>query len=286
MVEDLGSIIRKGFDTWKKNLSICLPFLFSLILSSIAAIIAIGGAILVSIPSLVPFLTKLDEIPPDLIPQLLPQILQNMGINIIAVIITVILVLLISAFFTAGAIGMAKEAAETGRTSLSDMMDYGRRKFISLLFAIIIVGLITLAGVVFLIPGVLYILPDITTLSQAPPEVMLPAIAILGLGFLIMFIYMAIVSIMLALPPYAVVIDDLGAIEGVKRGFNFFMKHKLNVFLLWLVVLVIGGVAGFVTGYIPHIGGVISMAVSVIVIQPLTVIWWSRLYLSMIERTS
>ncbi len=286
MVEDLGSIIRKGFDTWKKNLSICLPFLFSLILSSIAAIIVIGGAILVSIPSLVPFLTKLDEIPPDLIPQLLPQILQNMGINIIAVIITVILVLLISAFFTAGAIGMAKEATETGRTNLSDMTEYGRRKFISLLFAIIIAGLITLAGVVFVIPGVLHILPDITTLSEAPPEVMLPAIAILGLGLLIMVIYMAIVSIMLALPPYAVVIDDLEAVEGVKRGFNFFMKHKLNVFLLWLVVLVIGGVVGFVTGSIPYIGQLISMAVSVIIIQPLTVIWWSRLYLSMIERTS
>ncbi len=288
MVEDLGSIIGKGFDTWKKNLSICLPFLFSLILSSIAAIIVIGGAILAAVPSLlslIPYLTKPNEIPPDIIPQLLPQILQNMGIIIAAVIITVILVLLISAFFTAGAIGMAKEAAEKGRTSLSDMTEYGRRKFISLLFANIIVGLITLAGVVFLIPGVLYILPNITTLSQAPPEVMLPALAILGLGFLIMFIYMLIVSIIFALPLYAVVIDDLGAAEGVKRGFKFFMKHKLNIFLLWLVVLVIGGVVGFVTGSIPYIGHLTSMAVSVIIIQPLTVIWWSRLYLSMVERT-
>lgn len=102
-----------------------------MILSSIAAIIVIGGAILVSIPSLVPFLTKLDDIPPDIFPLLQSQFLQNIGIIIIAVIITVILVLLISAFFTAGAIGMAKEATETGRTNLSDMMDYGRRKFIS-----------------------------------------------------------------------------------------------------------------------------------------------------------
>ncbi len=52
---------------------------------------------------------------------------------IAAVIITVILVLLISAFFTAGAIGMAKGAAGKGRTSLSDMTEYGRRKFIILL---------------------------------------------------------------------------------------------------------------------------------------------------------
>jgi hypothetical protein len=26
MVEELGSILRNGFDTWKKNLTICLPF--------------------------------------------------------------------------------------------------------------------------------------------------------------------------------------------------------------------------------------------------------------------
>ena len=283
MVEELGSIIGKGFETWKKNLIICLPFVFSLILTSMVAIIIIGGALLAAVPSfpsLIPYFTKPDEIPPELIPQLLSQFIQNIDMIIAAVIITVILVLLISAFFTAGAIGMAKEATEKGRTSLSDMTEYGRRKFISLLFANLIVGLIALAGVVFLIPGVLYILPNITTLSELPPEVMLPALALFGLGFLIMFIYALLISIMFALPPYAVVIGDLGALEGVKRGFRFFMLHKLDVFLLWLVVIVIGGVVGFVTGSIPYIGQLISMAVSVIVIQPLIVIWWSRLYLS------
>jgi hypothetical protein len=283
MVEDLGSVIGKGFDTWKKNLTICLPFVFSLILTSIVAIIIIGGALLAtvpSLPSLIPYFTKPDEIPPELIPQLLPQYIQNIDMIIAAVIITVISVLLISAFFTAGAIGMAKEATERGRTSLSDMKEYGKRKFISLLFANLIVGLIMLAGVIFLIPGILYILPNITTLSELPPEVMLPALALFGLGFLIMFIYALLISIMFALSPYAVVIDDLGAVEGVKSGFKFFLSHKLDIFLLWLVVLVVGGVVVFVTGSIPYIGQLISMAVSVIVIQPLTVIWWSRLYLS------
>jgi hypothetical protein len=287
MVEDLGSVIEKGVETWKKNLSICLPFVFSSILTSVVAIIIIGGAILAAVPSLlslIPYLKKPDEIPPYLISPLLPQLLQSIGIIAAAVILVVILGLLIYAFFTAGAIGMAKEAAEKGRTSLSEMTDYGRRKFISLLFADIIVGLIALAGVVFVIPGVLYILPYITSLSEMPPEVVLPAIAIVGSGFMIMYIYIIIVTILFALPRYAVVIDDLGAVEGVKRGFNFFMSHKLDVFLLWLVVLAIGVVAGFILGSIPYIGQLISMIVSVIVIQPLTVIWWSRLYLSMPER--
>ena len=288
MVEDLGSILGKGFETWKENLSICLPFVFSLILTSLVALIIIGGALLMTVgpllPSLMPHIANSGEIPPDIIQQLYPLFLQNIGIIVAAVIITIILVLLISVFFTAGAIGMAKEATETGRTSLLDMTDYGRRKFISLLFANIIVGLIVLAGVVFLLPGVLYLLPAIT--SQTPFDVTnMAAFAMLFLGFVILLIYMLIISIMFALPPYAVVIGDLRAVDGVKKGFKFFMAHKLDVFLLWLVVGVIAVVASIILSNIPFIGQLISMAVSVIVIQPLSVIWWSRLYLSGIEPT-
>jgi len=286
MVEDLGNILSNGFETWKKNLSICLPFVFSLILTSLVALIIIGGALLVTVgpllPSLMPLINS-GEIPPEIIQQLQPLFLQNIGIIIAAVIITIILVLLITVFFTAGAIGMAKEATEKGRTSLSDMTDYGRRKFMSLLFANIIVGLIVLAGVVFLIPGVLYLLPTINT-SQTPFDVTnMAAFALLFLGFMLMLIYMLIVSIMFALPPYAVVIGDLRAVDGVKTGFKFFMKHKVDVFLLWLVVGVIAVVASIILSNIPFIGQLISMAVSVIVIQPLSVIWWSRLYLSEID---
>jgi hypothetical protein len=38
-------------------------------------------------------------------------------------------------------------------------------------------------------------------------------------------------------------------------------------------------------GFIEYIGWVISAILSVIIISPLTVIWWSRLYLSMAEPT-
>ncbi len=286
MVEDLGSVIKKGFDTWKANLCICLPFVFSMVLTSIVALIIIGGAILAavpSLPSLIPHLSQPDKITPELILPLMSQLIQNIGIVIVAVIIAVILGLLINAFFNAGAIGMAKEATETGSTSLSDMSGYGKRKFISLLFADIIVGLIALIGFVFLIPGIVYALPVITTSPEPTPEIFMPAFAIFMIGILIMSIYGIVVSIMFALPRYSVVIDDLGAIEGVKKGFNIFRKHKLDVFLLWLVALVIGIVVSIILSFIPYIGSFLSVVVSVIVIQPLIVIWWSRLYLSMVK---
>jgi len=284
MVEDIGSVIKKGFNTWKANLCISLPFLFSSIITAIVALIIIGSALLAavpSLPSLVPHLSKPDELTPELILPLMSQLNQSIGLIIAATIIAVVLGLLINAFFNAGAIGMAKEATETGRTSLSDMKEYGKRKFISLLFADIIVGLIALIGLVFLIPGIVYSLPIITTSSEPAPNVIL--LAILMLGILCMAVYMLIVTILFALTRYSVVIDDLGAVEGVKNGFNIFMKNKLDVFLLWLVALVIGIVVSIILRLIPFTGLFFNVAVSVIVIQPLIVIWWSRLYLSIVK---
>lgn len=285
MVEELGSILRSGFETWKKNLKICLPFVFSLLLTLIVGAIVIGGALMTVIGPLLPSLTQAltstapGEIPPELIQQLQPLLLQNIGILVAAVVIAGILVLLITTFFTAGAIGMATEATKTRQTSLSDMTDYGARKFVSLLGANLIVALLALAGVVFLIPGLLALMPAIT--SKTPPDVTnLAAFALLFLGFIVMAFYLLIIGIIFAISPYAVVISDLGAVDGVKRGFQFFMAHKVNVFLLWLVVLVIAIVAGIILGNIPYIGQWLSMAISVVVIEPLSVIWWSRLYLS------
>ncbi|RCV63244.1 hypothetical protein C5S53_14945 [Methanophagales archaeon] len=243
-----------------------------------------GSAILAavpSLPSLIPYISQPDGIPPELIRPLMSQLNQSIGLIMAAVIIAVVLGLLINAFFSAGAIGMAKEATETGRTSLSDMKGYGKRKFISLLFADIIVALIALIGFVFLIPGIVYALPIITTSSEPAPNAIL--LATIMLGLLCMFIYMLIVTILFALTRYSVVIDDLGAIEAVKNGFNMFMKNKLDVFLLWLVALVIAIVVSIILSVIPYIGPFLNIVVSVIVIQPLIVIWWSRFYLSILK---
>ena len=280
MVEDIGSVIGKGFETWKKNLNICLPFVFGLVLTSIVSIIIIGGAILAAIPSLIPHFTKLDEISPEVISPLMPQIIQSMGMIIIAIIVTIILCMLINAFFLAGAIGMAKEATENGLTNITQMIEYGKRKFISLFFADIIIGLISFFGLVFMVPGMLYIIPKLMAISELPPEELFTALAVFGLGFLAMCVYLLIISVMFALPRYSVVIDDLGAISGVKKGFDVFMRNKVAVFLLWLIVLVVSLIAASF-GIIEYIGGIICIILSVIVIQPLIVIWWSRLYLGL-----
>jgi len=246
-------------------------------------IIITGGAILATVPSLLPQFTTHDEVAPEAILLLLmPQILQSIGIITIALIVTMILCMLIGAFFWAGAIGMAKEAIETGRTNISHMIEYGKRKFISLFFTDVIIGLISSVGIVFLVPGILYIIPKLRALSELPPEELFTAVAVFGLGFLAMIVYTSIISIIFSLPRYAVVIDDVGAISGIKTGFKLFIRNKVAVFLLWLIVLAVSLIP-MCFNAIQYLGGVIGMILFVIIIQPLTVIWWSRLYLSMTE---
>lgn len=284
MVEELGKILSNGFATWKRNLTICLPFVFSLIVIGIVALVIIGSALVLAIgpfiPTILPYLTDSGELPPEIMQQLSAPLMASAGLLLGALLVTVILMLLINTFFTAGAIGMARVATMTGHTSLADMLAYGRRKFLSLLGATVLIAVIQLAGLVFLIPGLVSLISGVKSSGTPLDLSSMAAWALFGIGLLLLILYMLIISIVLAVPPYAVVISDLRALEGLKTGFRFFMGHKLVVFLLWLVVLVIAVLASMVLNNIPMVGGLLSMVVSVVIVQPLVVIWWTRLYLS------
>jgi hypothetical protein len=189
--------------------------------------------------------------------------------NISFFIIAGILIGLVYSFFISGAIGMAKEAITNGKTNLSHMMDYGKRKFLSVFGANIIVGLIMLVGVLFILPGLAQLFSD-------------PRNAIISFipGIILMMIYMLVLSLLVVLVNYAIVIDDLGAIKGVKKGVKtVWHNNKINVFVLWLLVLVFGFILGLI-GIIPFIGSIIMYILMLIVFMPLTVIWWTELYLT------
>lgn len=278
MVEDLGDTITKGFDTWKNNLIICLPFVFNLVISTVITLVIMGFALFATIPSLVPYLINPPEMSPDSFLDIMPKVLDSVLIIFTSLVITLILVLLIGAFFNSGAVGMAKEATKSGRTDLSDMSKYGRKKFVSLFIASVIINLISFFGVIFLIPGFMELTPILTTSKNIQPEDVFMILPLLGLGFLAMSIYVFFISVIFAPARYAIVIDDLSAIEGLKGGFKFFWHNKIEVFLLFIIMILAIMVPTFFVN-IPRIGNLMFMAILVIISQPLIVIWWSRLYL-------
>ena len=304
MVE-IGKVLEEGFNIWKRNLNICMPFVFSTLLSFIFVIFTFGAALLVATPSLFRILEKLPQdsqfpqahtptpLPTEVVSQIISEFARNWFILLVAGIISAIILLFINAYFVAGAIGMAKEAHLRGETSLSDMIYYGSKKFLSLLGADIIVGLISLLGVIFLLPSVVFILPYLPYLPPSPgetvpPELILTFLALLFIGIILFVIYTLIISIIFALTRYAVVIEDLRAVEGVKTAFKRFLENKLDVFLMWLIVSIIGGGISIAANFFGNlinllsgvpVGSLIGIIVSLIVVQPLTVVWWSGFYL-------
>jgi len=278
---DLGEIIGGGFNTWKKNLNICVPFILSAIISLlIATVVIILTLFSLFAPLFEGFITNPSALASsDVLSQIFSTLANNLGVLIIVFIIVALILGLINAFFTSGAIGMAKEAVLTGRSTLSHMTDYGKRKYLSFFGANIIVGLILAVGFVFLLPGILGLSANLGSVPDGMASQGVLAFLSLLLGLIPMVLYMLIMSIILALVTYAVVLDDLKAVEGVRKGIQVFWHNKLNVFLLWLIVLVFGFLVGLVN-MIPFIGGIVMLVVMFIIFTPLTTIWWSKLYLT------
>nr|AAU82171.1 conserved hypothetical protein [uncultured archaeon GZfos11A10] len=204
------------------------------------------------------------------------SIVPFIGVYIAASVILVIGCALISSFFESGAIGMAKTATETGVTGMQDLFYSGRKSAIDLFLANIAIFLIILAGIVFLVPGAL--------LLRTSGESMLSAAAIF-VGFIMLSLYMIILGIGLLPVKYALVVDHLGAIEGINRGWSFFSCHKLDVLVMFFVMFVIYMLLGmienifYVTPITAQIWQFVGWLINICVIMPLIVVWWTRLYI-------
>ena len=55
-------------------------------------------------------------------------------------------------------------------------------------------------------------------------------------GFLVFILYAFVLSIALAIAPYALVLEGLGPVQAIRAGIDFFRYNKFDVLILWLVV--------------------------------------------------
>ena len=282
MPEDIGTIINKGFKTWVRNLNICVPF----ILNSI-----VGGALfffffsVIGIMLLGPELASGVDIsllpPEELLGIMADAVLENAGTFVLVTLLFYLLVTLVQAFFTAGAIGMAKRAVETGDTVVSDMVAAGKRNAFRLFLVSVVMGLLALAGIVFVVPGALAV-GDLSYFLDNP-EASLRGAGLLSLGILVWVLYILILNISLALVGYALVVDELDPIEAISMGLRVFMRNKLDVIILWVLSLSLSFFVSYIQEFIGSDSSfvfILTTLISLIVIAPLTAVWWTRLYLT------
>lgn len=186
------NILVSCYRLWRENLILFVPFLCELVM-----IIILGIVLSLYLFFIFSASTEFS----------LLEILSKFFV-ILAIVIAYVL---LKSFFTAGAIGMAKEVILKGNTNLQDMFLYGKKKFLTL----------------FLFHFILLILA-------------IPAIALLFLrsysGIDIASLYIFAMSIILTPVPYAIVISNTSVLSGIEKGFKFIKENKLSFLLLWFFV--------------------------------------------------
>jgi hypothetical protein len=280
MYEDLGSLFGKGFDTWKNNLILCSPFILNLFFSILAILL-----LLIAFLSSMGSIDNLNIFSPEQffsnIMDFLPRIIQ-------AILLAMLLVSMIGSFFEAGAIGMAKQSLETGKATIEEMWSAGKKNYINMFLLSILTWLIFMVGLIFLLPGITHIpWSQLNSLGEDPQS-----LGILLIGFILFIIYSMLISIVLALAPYALIIDTMGPIGAAKASLGFFRYNKSDVFIVWLVVIALSVGLQIIGSSLATASGsttfqplsILTGLVSMLVLAPLSTIWWTRLYMTRMDR--
>lgn len=279
MYEDIGTLIRRGFETWRQNLNLALPFVLMIVVVMVIAVVMVISAfypLIAGSPEV--FSTAGDVQSPEELAELLSSA-TNLGMAAAILLGGILLIYLALSFFTAGAIGMAREATDVGKTSTKEMWASGRRHYLNLFIAEVLMMVFIIAGALVLSLPFLSDLMGI--LGANEPEfgpIILWVFLVIAYGF--------IISVALAIVPYALVLSSLGPIGAIKSGMRFFLSNKMDVFLIWLVVIAVSMAIQFLG--VPFSGSETASAffsmlngiLSVLVISPLTTVWWTRLYMT------
>ena len=290
-MEEIGEMIGKGFGIWRRNINLCIPFLLNFFVSMLVLIPFLIVIFLVAMPSIdansTLFQNSQDPQDVQAVQELITQVVGALGsLGWQTVLVAAFLFLgmivvlsLVEAFFMAGAIGMARQALDMGRADTGAMWSAGRRHFLNMFLYTILAGLITMAGLVFLLPGIV----QISGAVQAEPA----ALGILIAGFLMFILYAIVLSLALAVAPYALVLEGLGPLQAVRAGIDFFRDNKFDVLILWLVVAALSIALQMIGSSIstgnnalyPMTSLVIGL-VNLLVLVPLSTLWWTRLYMN------
>ena len=287
MYEDFGTIINRGFYSWVRNLKICTPFvlnfLFNLILD-VLFIGVIGYLIFASNAGIITDPSTLSET--ELLSMVWKGLSGNILLSAALILVFILLGMFVQSFFTAGAIGMAKRASETGDTVLADMIISGSKNALRLFLIDLLLSLLLLVGIIFIVPGALTI-GDLSVLINAlienPEALPTMGAGLLALGIFIWSAYIIFLNIVLSFTSYALVIDELEPLEALSAGFHFFMENKVDVFFVWIISIGLTSINVFANKYFGSSSILVSgltLLLPIVVIQPLITVFYTRLYAS------
>lgn len=282
-MESINELLGRGFSLWRDNLNLCIPHLLGFFFSLMALIAGLMAVIFSGIMPLEGLNeTALQEMQNTQDVQMLSHQMEEYLAGLqssdllpifLAALAIFVLVALVDAFFAAGAIGMARQALEKGISDTSAMWSAGKRHFLGMFLAELIMTLIILMGMALLL---LLLAADLE--SPGLLAVVLVVIAIF---------YALALTIILSTLPYALVLEDLSPLRALWASIEFFRYNKFDVAVLWLVVVALSLALQMVGGaFSTGDGGqgqplsAVTGMISLLVLAPLSNLWWTGLYMS------
>jgi len=277
MAEEISKIIINSTTTYTKNPNLCIPFILNIVMIGLTAVIIF----FFSMVFLLGNLSVKDYTPESLTLEIISSLSHHIIEISIIVLVGFLVIMYIASFFTSGAIGMARQATETGRTTFSTMMESGKKNVFNLFLAEILFLLLIFAGIVFMVPGAMNL--DINKLSIGENFLLM-------IGFVLWIVYLLVLSLALSAFSYVLVIESLGPVEGILAGFNFFKKNASDVFLIILATIGVSFVFGIIdaimslNSILNTIWFFVSLLISVCFLSPVMTLWWVRLYMTRTDK--
>lgn len=166
----------------------------------------------------------------------------------------------ISIIANGGLIGGVDQIERDGSTTFGQAWGMGARKFWPLLglnillalpiLILLAIGFVLVGGSLFAIVG--------AAMAQDPNDAAAATAATAGLGALcfggllacVGFVYSLLAAALQTFGERAIVLEDMGVMDSLRKGWEVFRGNLGNIILLALVMLVIGIVVGFVVGLV------------------------------------
>lgn len=213
---NITGILKESLDTLKNNFIIIVPTVVVSIIITILSLLLIGGGI-ASMP-------KIDVGEMDNPAAMMDAAGGLMGIALIIVIISMALGTISHGIV----IAMAKEAVDTGNTSISSSFNSAIGKIRQLILSAIIVSIIVMIGtLLFCLPGLIA-------------------------AFLLMFTFIGII------------VSNLGALDAIKNSFELVKTNFKDSLVLFLLIIVTGFVfiiTSTILSIIPILGQLIGVVI-------------------------
>lgn len=179
------------------------------------------------------------------IPQLALQAVNPLLSSIVSLGLSLVL-LVVMPFFQGGLIGMADEALD-GKTALQTFMDAGKANYVSILVAYL--GLMAVNFVLGMFAFFVGVVGAVFVLgSGGLASANIATLAVIGLVVAIVILLYLIVLFCLQFYGQAIVLDDMGAVDGLKHSVSVVRQHILSTLGYSILVGVLGGVFGGIVG--------------------------------------